>query len=68
MRLSILTLTVMIWALSSADILEGLGLLMKSLWKACIAFAVTSFKESEAGVKNGKINGNQIKMTKIYMS
>lgn len=62
MSLSIMTLTVMIWALSSADIVEGLGLLLKSLWKACIAFAVTSFEESEAGVKNG----NQIKMTEMY--
>jgi len=57
-----MTLTVMIWALSSADILEGLGLQLKSLWKACIAFAVTSFKQSEAGVKNR----NQIKMKEMY--
>lgn len=51
MCLVIIILTVMICAFSSADILAGLGLLLKSLWKACIAFAVTSLREPEAGVK-----------------
>ena len=37
-----LGLTVMIWALSSADMVLGLGFPVNSLWKACMALAVTS--------------------------
>lgn len=40
-------LTVIIWALSSADMEEGFGFPLKSLWKACIAHAVTSFEHKE---------------------
>lgn len=35
--------TVIIWALSSADMEEGFAFPLKSLWKACIAPAVTSY-------------------------
>ena len=37
-----LCLTVMIWALSSADMVVGFGFPLNSLWKACMALAVTS--------------------------
>lgn len=43
--------TVIICALSSADIEDGFGLPLKSLWKACIAPAVTSFEHKRGEKK-----------------
>lgn len=45
------TLTVMIWALSSAGRQATLAWALKRLWKACMAHAVTSCKRH--GVKRG---------------
>jgi hypothetical protein len=47
----------MIWALSSADRVPGLGLAWKRLWKACMAQAVTSWRRHIDFEGNSKAHG-----------